>query len=429
MKDKHRDKDDREKEHQLASFLNHALLTYPSKFLNDFPLMVNALDSGESVNIDSISDPSFRAILNQIMRCLPLEHSYEFGFYRKENTKPIGGNILKQLLDAGCIRQPTELNSSERLASQHVPLVVLNLLASFPALKGDMMGLLTNLKSGNAVQLEDIENDGIREGLEKLFKGLELVYSSRSGSYELPEGRRGDLVEDAINHLLEVFKCETAYEKKVSKSSSSHSSDKKKHEKDRREEKGRSHKSGKHSDADSLAVDDSSSSSSDSDDKDDDNDNSESENSTVNNEIVIAGVASSLRSSDSLSDEKEGEVSSSGLMSASVPRVGPSMPSAAELSAAHRAYEEYLARGGGGEGSIGEDVEQHDSEEEEDEFGPQVYDPNKERLKSDRPLNSHLVKMQQVPLGFMETALESIEAQQSNVYQQRYVGPVVLVSN
>merc|ERR1719223_1777771 len=77
----------------------------------------------------------------------------------------------------------------------------MTLLSSYPELKVEFPHLLTVLQNGNCIDLDDVDNESIREGLERVFKSLELVNTDTG--YSLPEGRK----QETVVASLASFKC------------------------------------------------------------------------------------------------------------------------------------------------------------------------------------------------------------------------------
>ncbi len=371
----------------LSSELNHALLTI-DQFLADFPAILNALDSGEYVNTNNITNETFRNSLNRIMTLIPTVDIHpQLGWYKKERSLSVSGSILKTLLDDKTIKQPTSIDGSERIASQQAPSLVLKLISEFPDLKNDFPSLLLSILDGNAVQLDDIENEDVRFGLEKLFLCLELT-STRDG-FALPEGKKQAVVMASLKHILRSFDKSDARARQLKSSSRTGEGGKK----SRKESKSSSRKDAKRKKYSSSSSSSSDGSSSDSSSGDEFSDKNE-----------LAKRPHKASGHDDLVDSKLAAAASSS--SSSVPRVGPTMPSAYELTQAQLANQRYT---------------QKEEDDDEDDFGPQMFDPAAATFS--RPLGSveaaRLARIQQQPLGFIEQAVQEAD-QPVNKYQERY---------
>ena len=186
----------------FSSLLSSGILSFPSLF-EDFPAMISTMDSGQSVNISKISDKKKASILNKLFSYLPLINDPNYGWcYNNPNGEKISSIILKKLLEEKAIKQPKELNQGEVLASQKAPLALLELFTNFPELLSEMPILLSNLLDGKAVDVEDIENEDVRDGLEKLFKSLDLAIDS---GYVLPYDSRRSAAFEALGSLKDMI--------------------------------------------------------------------------------------------------------------------------------------------------------------------------------------------------------------------------------
>lgn len=160
----------------LAVLLNNAILKFP-KLLEELPSMISTLDAGQFISIESISDLEQRNLLTEIALKLPLHYDKEDRlWFKNDKDISISGYILNFLLDDGCIKQPTELSISESIACQHGHWrTLMTLLSSYPELRTEFPQLLSVLRDGNCIDVDNIENETIREGLEKVFRSLELI--------------------------------------------------------------------------------------------------------------------------------------------------------------------------------------------------------------------------------------------------------------
>lgn len=93
----------------------------------------------------------------------------------------------------------------------------MELLISFPDLKGELGGLFSTIIDGHSVQLDSLDNEDIRDGLEDLFRAIGMENSA--DGYSLPEGRRSELVKEALEHINNAFTAYTSAERKKLESS------------------------------------------------------------------------------------------------------------------------------------------------------------------------------------------------------------------
>lgn len=154
----------------LSATLTYGLLHFP-KLLTDLPAMISALEVGESVNIDTISDQAFRSYLQALFPLLPLRKTID-GYIKDSNTHAVGKTILHILLEAKSIVQPNDLSHSQSLSSRSAPLIFLTLLEKFPSLRDEFPVLLDMLIDGQTACLAGIENEEMRQGLEKVLEML-----------------------------------------------------------------------------------------------------------------------------------------------------------------------------------------------------------------------------------------------------------------
>jgi hypothetical protein len=187
----------------LASLLNWAILGQPN-LMSELPQVLKSLDDGEYVDISAIRDSMARSILGELMHLLPVLYNEPNGWYKRTENTNVTKQVLSELQSQHVILPATDLSMSQSLASKNVMLKLMVLLSSFPDLKGEFSGLLATLLDGNAIQVEALDNEDIRDGLEDIFKAMGLERTA--DGYGIPEGRKEELVREAIEHLVEVFK-------------------------------------------------------------------------------------------------------------------------------------------------------------------------------------------------------------------------------
>ena len=166
--------------------------------------MLAAIEQGESINVEAISDFRYRSFLHSIFKLLPLESMY--GAYykvRSSNSSSTTSSILlNTLLKSGAIVQPLQLSRHQTSASRIAPLHLLALLKEFPALITEMPSLLETLKAGQVVNISDISNDSIKAHLMQLFRSLEIE-EIECGSFSRVKNDKK--TEDAISHFSKIF--------------------------------------------------------------------------------------------------------------------------------------------------------------------------------------------------------------------------------
>lgn len=189
-------------EDELVLLLNMGIIQQP-KLITDLCEIMKSLDDGEYVDVSNISNTTTKAFLTRLMKHIPVVYDHSNGWYKESQHTNVSSYVHKRLSDCGAVRPANELSMSESLSSKNVMLKLLELLNSFPDLKEEFGGLVETLLDGNGVQLESLDNEDIRDGLESLFKAIGLE-NSREG-YSVPEGKKGQLVSEALQHIRHVF--------------------------------------------------------------------------------------------------------------------------------------------------------------------------------------------------------------------------------
>ncbi len=190
----------------LADALTKALLTSP-KLLDEFPQIVNALDKGEYINIDGISNIPARECLIEVFNNISIvrNDSQGHGWYRHAKNEKIASHILRVLGDAKVIKDPKKLESSEIQSSRIAPLQLLSMIQSFPNFVTEVPIIIDQILEGHAVQLDEISDDELSIVFRKLFITLGLVHTD--DGLDVPTGKReGDQVIDCLEHFEEIFK-------------------------------------------------------------------------------------------------------------------------------------------------------------------------------------------------------------------------------
>lgn len=346
----------------LRLSLNAALLECRYKMLEEFPAILQSLDSGEFVHVDRISDSVFRGYLQSILTMLPsgangcgVRQDPQLGYYREKRVAvSIVDCILSLLLESRTIAHPKDLSASQQQCSRKAPMVLLSLIDKYPKLIEELPALLYQIEQGNAVQLRDIKDEELAEGLEELLRSLGLIEGS--DGYGLPvETAVSRTMAESIKYFTEIFNDHMRY-LSIGRHFGSHVKDsQKKIEKSDRPPSPLPSQSRK---SDSSSSESSSSSS-------DDNDDGREK-----------------------SDESD-EESSKGAADSAAPIKGPTRPSKSELMMAQIQARTMVA------GEYKDLVESSD-EDNDDVMGPQLLS---HRTSSNRPrveLNEAVL-----PLGFV----------------------------
>lgn len=205
-KKSHKSSKSKELDCHLGDALTKALLTSP-KLLDEFPQIVNALDKGEYINIDGISNIPARECLIEVFNNISIvrNDSQGHGWYRHAKNEKIASHILRVLGDAKVIKDPKKLESSEIQSSRIAPLQLLSMIQSFPNFVTEVPIIIDQILEGHAVQLDEISDDELARGVGKLFITLGLVHTD--DGLDVPTGKReGDQVIDCLEHFEEIFK-------------------------------------------------------------------------------------------------------------------------------------------------------------------------------------------------------------------------------
>lgn len=189
-------------ERLLAVTLTYGLLHFPVKLLEEIPLILSSLEAGEVVNIDAISDTSYKQYMHVLMSYLPVKKVQQ-GYYKNESIKSITGSILFSLLKSKSIVQPPALSSSQVLSCRTVPLYLLISLKEYPELIYDIPILLQKLLCGDSIQLNGIDNGSIKAILVKIFQSLGIKEEGEE-EFTIPSNDAAT-VTFAIEAFLRIF--------------------------------------------------------------------------------------------------------------------------------------------------------------------------------------------------------------------------------
>ena len=187
----------------LGAVLTWGLLQHPV-LLIELPQILAAMDQGEVVTVNGISDPSKRAFLSHLFEAhLPVlqEARGAQGWYKEPQITSLSGYILMDLLTTGSIIQPSRLSVSQQHASRSLPLHLLNLNERYPEIRPDLLGLFESIHDGQGVVLDGLENEEIAEGLARVFGSLGLARGI--DGWGLP-GNRDD-VREAVGCVVQML--------------------------------------------------------------------------------------------------------------------------------------------------------------------------------------------------------------------------------
>ena len=166
--------------------------------------MLAALDAGQLVNIDGLTNKDLKNYLEQLFMMLPLKKGEKGEGWRKDpnsNCVSISGSVLHRLLSTGAIVQPGDLTSSQQLSARTAPTCLFTILDQHPELVTELVPLLQSIENGQGVQLGGIANKDVRRCLSELFQSLGIRPSSDEDSdddtaaWAVPKGATGDSVK------------------------------------------------------------------------------------------------------------------------------------------------------------------------------------------------------------------------------------------
>ncbi len=189
----------------MDSTLTYGFLRFPRGF-EELTEMITALDAGESVNLLNISDPDYRDWLIQVVSYLPVEYSEtRGGFNKSPDCLSLSGIVLWKLLELNVIKQPSTLSDPETVSFRSMQLAMDMTVAS-PTLIFELPIILTNLIDGNAMKLDGISDDDLREQLERLLIMVDMKPDPIDGSFCLPSKKKDSKFSyDALINLRNVF--------------------------------------------------------------------------------------------------------------------------------------------------------------------------------------------------------------------------------
>lgn len=189
-------------EERLSLALNSALVQCPV-LLDELPQMLHAIDGGEAVAVDRISDSAKRDAITDIFRQIPLLRKHpEFGWHLVQKGISARSFLLGTMLDAGKIIEPRDLNQAQQQSTRTVTMTLVRLLQRYPNLKEELPDVLDEIIDGEKVRLDGLGDEECIEDLEKLFRGLGLVV--KRGEVSIPD-EDYSTVKRAVKFLCQVF--------------------------------------------------------------------------------------------------------------------------------------------------------------------------------------------------------------------------------
>ena len=184
-------------------------------FFDEFPLVLSALNAGQTIHVERIPNKDIRNILATSFRLLPMDYNAADKSWRlQKDIRSINNFLLKKLLEEGHIKQPNELNAAEVVACK-ASKVVLEMLTQFPTLKTEILTILESLLSGTIIDTKEIENHDIQEHLTNLFIAFQLKLQDASdecnegdSGYSLPSRRSQEykIAKKAIKLVMKSLK-------------------------------------------------------------------------------------------------------------------------------------------------------------------------------------------------------------------------------
>lgn len=189
-------------EERLSLALNSSLVKCPA-LLDELPQMLQAIDGGEAVAVDRISDSAKREAITDIFRQVPLLRKHpEFGWHLVQKGISARSFLLGTMLDAGKIIEPRDLNQAQQQSTRVVTMTLVRLLQRYPDLKEELPEVLDEIIDGEKVRLDGLGDEECIEDLEKLFRGIGLVI--KRGEVCFPD-EDYSTVKRAVKYLCQVF--------------------------------------------------------------------------------------------------------------------------------------------------------------------------------------------------------------------------------
>jgi hypothetical protein len=193
----------------LSLVLSGILLDCPD-LVAEIPSIFNSLNEEEFVQIKMITDKNMRESLSLLMKYIPgMEEHPHHGWYWKKTSSisSINYSVLGILLSGESITEPKHLTISQQRSSRSAPLLLLDLVKSFPELKTELSSIFHQLLQGTAIQLQDLPDEQLVEGLERLFKSLNIPETEDGYAIAYSSSSKGEyqLLKECVKFYLDIL--------------------------------------------------------------------------------------------------------------------------------------------------------------------------------------------------------------------------------
>jgi len=192
----------------LYHLLSFIMIAKIPLFTHEIHMIIKALHDGEYVDIEetreyaSLSDPENKSLVHQLMYCLPVLYKTNCGWYKDSATTDVKGYVTKSLISINVLRPlDQQLSMSESMASTQILSKLRHFMSRYPSLIVELIPIFDSLHGGNAVQVDDIEDEEVREELEGVFRALQLELDAHEG-YSLPSSSRQTLIREVLEHIM-----------------------------------------------------------------------------------------------------------------------------------------------------------------------------------------------------------------------------------
>ena len=199
----------------LSSILTFGLISYPD-LLDELPTIISGLDKNQSIEIHMISNHELRNFLSILFDLLPLEYRPNNGWSKLKTVTSLSGYIMSHLLESKSIVQPGDLSPSQTL-SVRLTTFLLDMVRDIPTLRLELSALLENILLNRSVNIGELENEEVKEKLEKLFLLLGLESSpDDDDDYHIPK-QKSQIISETLEHIIKLFNVFEKYDKKILK--------------------------------------------------------------------------------------------------------------------------------------------------------------------------------------------------------------------
>jgi hypothetical protein len=182
-------------EDKLWVELKTAFVEHP-ELVEQIPQILASLDTGQTISTHAITDKGVRSFLEYFLSRLPVDGNAAVGWcWRGTSTRRF---ILDSLLHAKCIKQPATLDEAELISSRAIP-VLWNILSTFAELKSDIKTILGILLDSGAIDVDNIDNEDVRDLLENFLIKLDL--EKQEEGYSIPKGKKRSRIHDVVAHI------------------------------------------------------------------------------------------------------------------------------------------------------------------------------------------------------------------------------------